>query len=181
MDSKIIIINGPAGVGKTTVSRKLAKLGKNSACIHGDDFKGYIVSRNMDTVETGLGYKNGATVASNFIHGGYDLVIFEYVFEEAAYLPKFINHLGADSPVYFFTLWASLDTVVCREANREGRKSLGSRVLECYSTMNAGLDRLGVVIDTTDKSPDEVVACIWDRIQSGDGIVANGIGAKIQI
>ena len=83
------MINGPAGVGKTTISRKLATFGENSACIHGDDFKGYIINRNMEAVETGLGYKNGATVASNFVNGGYDLVIFDYVFEDASHLPTF--------------------------------------------------------------------------------------------
>jgi thymidylate kinase len=174
MHSKIIIINGPAGVGKTTVSKKLARLGKNSACIHGDDFKGYVINRNLDTVETGLGYKNGATVANNFIHGGYDLVLFEYVFENASLLPKFMDHLKVDCPVHLYTLWASQNTVIEREAHRKGRQRLGKRVLDCYSMMSTELGKLGCVVDTTDKSPDEVVISLWHKIQQGEGLFQKG-------
>ena len=173
MNSKIVIINGPAGVGKTTISKKLAEFGENSACIHGDDFKGYIINRKMDSVESGLGYKNGAAVTTNFVNGGYDLVIFEYVFEDAAYLPKFIDNLSVECPVYLFTLWTDQNTVVDRERKREGRERLGSRVLECYSTMNSGLDKLGLIIDTTDKLPDDIAYSIWNKIKGGEGAIAN--------
>ena len=171
MNPKLIIINGPAGVGKTTVARKLANFGENSACIHGDDFKGYIIKRNLNAVATGLGYKNGATVSSNFINGGYDLVIFEYVFENDVHLPKYLNNLDADCPVFLVTLWADQNTVVKREAQRQERERLGARVLECYSAMQTALDKLGLVIDTTNKSPDEVAEEVWNSIQRGEGIV----------
>jgi chloramphenicol 3-O-phosphotransferase len=171
MNSKIVIINGPAGVGKTTVARKLALLGENSACIHGDDFKHYIVNRNLNTVATGLGYKNGATVANNFINGGYELVLFEYVFEDESHLPKFIDHLKVDCPVYLITLWANQGVVVDREANRSGRERLGKRVLECYAAMQQALGKLGLVIDTSAMSPDEVVMDIWRKLQKDEGSI----------
>ena len=173
MNSKIVIINGPAGVGKTTISRKLAEFGENSACIHGDDFKGYIINRNIDTVESGLGYKNGATVAANFVNGGYDLVIFDYVFEEAAYLQKFIDNINVECMVYLFTLWTDENTVVHREIKRSGRERLGPRVLECYSTMKTALDQLGLIVDTTHKLPNDIANGIWNKIKSGEGIIAN--------
>ena len=33
----VVILNGPAGVGKTTVGRARAALVPNGACIHGDE------------------------------------------------------------------------------------------------------------------------------------------------
>ncbi|MBA3029091.1 MAG: hypothetical protein FP816_09825 [Desulfobacteraceae bacterium] len=176
MSSKIVIINGPAGVGKTTIARKLALLGENSACIHGDDFKHHIVNRNLNTVATGLGYKNGATVANNFVNGGYDLVLFEYVFEDESHLPKFIHHLNVDCPVYLITLWANQEIVLDREANRAGRERLGTRVLECYAAMEQALGKLGLVIDTSDRSPDEVVKDIWEKLEKDEGLIVSKPG-----
>ena len=73
---RVVIVNGPAGVGKTTTARSLAALARSAACVHGDDLRGFIVRRDAP-VATGLGYRNGATVAGNFIAGGYDLVVLD--------------------------------------------------------------------------------------------------------
>jgi cytidylate kinase len=169
---KIIIVNGPAGVGKTTISRKLAVFGDNSACIHGDDFRGYIVNRQVENVATGLGYKNGATVASNFIQAGYDLVVYEYVFEDETHIPKFMNHIAVESLVYFITLWADQESVIDREKNRSGRARLGDRVAECYQTMQKALGSIGWIVNTSNKTPDEVVKKIWGGIQNNKGRIA---------
>jgi hypothetical protein len=36
MSQRVVIVNGPAGVGKTTVGRLLAARAANGVCIHGD-------------------------------------------------------------------------------------------------------------------------------------------------
>ena len=60
MTARLILLNGPAGVGKTTVGRLLAGLVPNGACIHGDSLKDFVVSRVEGAVGGGLGYVNGA-------------------------------------------------------------------------------------------------------------------------
>ena len=67
MQPRIVILNGPAGVAKTTVGPLLAEYGPSAACIHGDDFRWYVVKRDQSRVQTGLGYKNGPTVASDLV------------------------------------------------------------------------------------------------------------------
>jgi chloramphenicol 3-O-phosphotransferase len=171
MEPRIIIINGPAGVGKTTVSRILAKNGNNSACIHGDDFSGYIVNRDLKKVATGLGYKNGATVTNNFIHGGYDLVVYDYIFEDQTHIPKFIRSLTVDCDVHFFTLWAPKEIIIDREAKRLGRDRLGIRVRECYNIMEKSLEQLGFIINTSDNYPEEIADIIWANVLTKRGIV----------
>ena len=90
-DQQIVILNGPAGVGKTTIGRELAATIQNGVCIHGDDLRNFIVSHQSDSVESGLGYKNAATVALNFITGGYELVVVDYVFEHPRHVERFMN------------------------------------------------------------------------------------------
>jgi 2-phosphoglycerate kinase len=51
-ESIVVLLNGPAGAGKTTVGRKLAAGARNGVCVHGDDLKGFVVSRDLATVET---------------------------------------------------------------------------------------------------------------------------------
>mgnify|MGYP002861182166 CR=1 FL=1 len=41
--SKLYIITGPAGVGKSTISRRLAKQRTRSALIEGDEIYGQVV------------------------------------------------------------------------------------------------------------------------------------------
>jgi chloramphenicol 3-O-phosphotransferase len=173
MKSRIVIINGPAGVGKTTVSRILATYGNSSACIHGDDFPKYIVNRDLNKVATGLGYKNGATIANNFINGGYDLVVYDYIFEDQTHIPKFIGNIAVDSDLHFFTLWTSKEIIIDREAKRLGRERLGVRVRECYNIMEKSLENLGSIIDTSNKTPEEIAETIWACVLEETSTVAN--------
>ena len=164
-----MILNGPAGIGKTTTARALATVAENGAAIHGDDLRDFIVTRRDGSVRQGLGYRNGASVAANFIEGGYDLVVFEYVFETASGLEDFRDAYDASAPVHVFTLWAPLDVVIAREDGRPGRRPLGSRVETCYRTMESNLDTLGSLVHTVGQPVDGVVAELVERCTRGEG------------
>jgi hypothetical protein len=167
----VIVLNGPAGVGKTTTARALAATADNGACIHGDQLRDFVVARKAGTVQQGLGYRNGATVAANFIAGGYELVVFEYVFEKPGAIDHFTSAYCSQAPVFFFTLWASLTAVCDREHGRPGRDPLGQRVMACWREIDRHLDRLGHVIDTEGRSVEEVVAEIARCCRDGRGML----------
>jgi hypothetical protein len=172
--SRVVIVNGPAGVGKTTTARVLAAMARSGACVHGDDLKGFIVRRDAP-VATGLGYRNGATVAGNFVEGGYDLVVFDYVFEDPAGVGVFLDAYTASAPVHLFTLWADLPTVLAREAQRhDTRRPLGDRVRACHAAMERHLDALGEVLDTSDRDVRAVAADICLRACAGSGLIHPG-------
>lgn len=158
--SRIVLLNGPAGVGKTTVGRELAGLVANGACVHGDQLAGFIVRRVEGAVTSGLGYTNGAILAANFVAAGYELVVFEYVFEHRLAVDRCLNALGTTIPVHLFTLWAPLATVVARERGRSDREPLGERVETCHRAIGAALPELGYRIDNVDASPCEVARAI---------------------
>jgi chloramphenicol 3-O-phosphotransferase len=171
MSGRVVLINGPAGVGKTTIGRTLASLAQNGIHIEGDLLRGFIVSQIEGAVEGGLGYKNGATLASNFIEAGYELVVFEYVFEKPGHVSRFLSFFHLEVPVHLFTLWAPFEVVAERERTRPNRKRLESRVVECYRTIERNLDRLGYCIDNTQGTPRQVAEIIYQMCGKNAGLV----------
>lgn len=85
---RIPLLNGPAGVGKTTVGQRLAGAVPNGVCIHGDDLKNFVVSRQDGTVASGLSYVGGAALAEVYLGAGFDLVVFEFVFEKPEHVTR---------------------------------------------------------------------------------------------
>ncbi|HWI94898.1 MAG TPA: hypothetical protein VNS60_02395 [Solirubrobacterales bacterium] len=172
--SRVVILNGPAGVGKSTTARALADTVANGACIHGDDLRDFIVARQDGAVSTGLGYRNGASLAQNFVNAGYELVVFEYVFETARGIEEFRQAYQSSVPAHFFTLWAPLEVVLKREASwtrRQQRQPLGERVEACYRRMQANLGALGPVVPTGESQVSEVVADLLCRCDRREGML----------
>jgi hypothetical protein len=161
---RVVVLNGPAGVGKTTVGRLLAGRAANGVCIHGDSLADFIVGRRDGDVRLGLGYEGGGLLASNYLDAGYELVVFEYCFERPEYIERFLAAYTGSAPVSVVTLWVPLDVVSLLEENRGGRRRLGTRVRECYETMRANLADLGVVVEA-DGDPADVAATV-DRLVS---------------
>ena len=99
---RVVILNGPPGVGKTTIGRLLAARAANGACIGGDALAGFIVTRVAGSVDQGPGYVNGATIAANYLRAGYDLVVFEYSFEHPRHVHRFLEAYDEAAPVSLF-------------------------------------------------------------------------------
>jgi NAD(P)-dependent dehydrogenase (short-subunit alcohol dehydrogenase family) len=146
-NQRVVILNGPSGIGKTTIGRLLAGRARNGVCIHGDALAGFIVTREPETVERGLGYVNGATIAANHVRAGYDLVVFEYVFEETGHVQRFLDAYDARAPVHLFTLWAELAVVQARARGADRRRRSSERVTACYEAIEANLGSLGIAVD----------------------------------
>jgi hypothetical protein len=119
------------------------------------------VTREVDTVRTGMGYENGAILAARYARAGCDLVVFEYCFEEPAHVRRFLDAYDGPAPVSVFTLWALLAAVQAREASRAGRDPLGGRVAACHRTMERHLAGLGEVVPAD--APAAGIAELLDR------------------
>lgn len=172
-ERRIVLLNGPAGVGKTTVARRLAAGARNGACIHGDELKRFVVTREPDTVGQGLSYLGAAALTDVFLDAGYDLVLFEFVFERRLHAERFLGALRSDVAVDLLTLWASLQTVTARARTRTDRRPAGDSVEQCWRAMAANLSELGAVIDARG-SVEEVVAGAQSRIAAGTARLSLG-------
>lgn|GEM_PF-3136343 len=169
---RVVLLNGPAGVGKTTTGRQLAATARNGVCVHGDDLKRFVVSRNPETVQGGLSYVGGAALADVFLDAGYDLVVFEFVFARRRHVERFLRALRSPVPVHLLTLWAPLAAVAAREAARPDRERLGARVGECWHELAAHLDELGVRIDAA-RPVSEVVDAARAALEDGRALLTD--------
>jgi chloramphenicol 3-O-phosphotransferase len=163
---RVVLLNGPAGVGKTTLGRRLAATARNGVCIHGDDLKRFVVAREAGTVEQGLSYVGGAALADVFLDAGYDLVVVEFIFARREHVERFRRALRSDVAVDLVTLWAPLATVAEREVARPNRDRLDGRLAECWHELAAHLGELGAVIDARG-SVEQVLAVATRRIEDG--------------
>lgn len=158
----VVVLNGPAGVGKTTTGRRLAAAVPNGVCIRGDALRSFVVTREPAR-PSGLAYAGSATLAGLYLRAGYQRVVVEFVFEGPEHLDRFTRALPAGVGTTVFTLWAPLEVVTAREAARPDRERLGGRVAECWQTMAGRLDQLGQRIDA-DRPLSTVVADIERRL-----------------
>jgi|SRR4051794_16904612 chloramphenicol 3-O-phosphotransferase len=167
----VVLVNGPAGVGKTTVGRRLAATARNGICIHGDDLKAFIVARDPRAVGRGLSYPGGAALADVFLDAGYELVVFDVVFPSGRQVARFHEALRTVAPVHLLTLWAPLTTVTAREAARPHREPLGSLVTQSWRELFANLADLGAVVDAG-RPVDDVVAEARRAVDASTGALA---------
>lgn len=165
MNRSILVLNGPAGVGKTTVSRCLTSALSGTVLIPGDTLRTFAPDNGREFLGPGSTYRAAASLAGAYLQMGALRVIFEYVFETPAQLGRFLRHAPAGVPTHVFTLWAPLDVVVAREEERADRGPLGARVLACYASMQQHLGALGTVMDTAGKTPEEVATLIRKAIE----------------
>ena len=79
---KLYIITGPAGVGKSTVSRKIAESKKKSVLIEGDDIYHQVIGGYVQAWKEGnhldVFWKICISIIRTYLENGYD-VIFNYI------------------------------------------------------------------------------------------------------
>lgn len=80
--ANLYIITGPAGVGKSTVSRKIASLSKKSVLIEGDDIYHHVISSYTPAWKEGnhleVFWKVCFETIKIYLNYGYD-VVFNYI------------------------------------------------------------------------------------------------------
>jgi predicted kinase len=166
MDARqVVLLNGPAAVGKSTVGRGLAQTARNGVCIPGDDLRRMVVTSEPGTVRQSLTYVAGAALADAFLAAGYELVVFEFGFPRPADAERFRRALRAPVEVALVTLWAPLAVTLARDRSRPPQGRLGdAAVTASWAELDAHLAQLGSVVDA-----DAPVAHVVDAVLAALG------------
>ncbi|MTI44072.1 AAA domain-containing protein [Roseibium hamelinense] len=145
----VLVINGPSGVGKSTVTHRLSIRLGNSVHISGDIVRSFTPENASAFLGHGSTYQAAGRLATTYLELGAKFVLFDYVFQNKRQTDLLVSTLPANADVNFFTLWAPWEAVRAREVKR-GRNVLPEQVAaERYRQIENALPVLGTCIDNT--------------------------------
>lgn len=128
--NKLYLITGPAGVGKSTISKALAERLNKSVLIEGDDLYHMVISSYVPAWKLGnhleLFWKNVISLIKNSLEKGYD-VVFNYIINKDDYLilkKEFENY-----QVIFKVLIVDEEELLRRDKLRDKENRMNERCL----------------------------------------------------
>lgn len=153
----LLVLNGPAGVGKSTLAARLAAARSASAHVRGDDLKRVTV-RAPGSATAGITYRTGGRVCRELLESGYRFVVFDFVFNRAEALELF--WASVDTGLAYrgsvITLWAEPATLADRRRGREEPAEYRALMDASHDTLVRRLGDFGTVVQTDDLTPTQV-------------------------
>jgi GrpB-like predicted nucleotidyltransferase (UPF0157 family)/predicted kinase len=169
----IVIINGPCGIGKTSVAWELVSRFERAVMLDGDYIGAVHPFEIYDEARVAYLYQTiHHLVAYHIAQGGYHDFVINYVFERPESLADLRRLLsGLDSTTHAYRLIASDDAIEARIRQREQESDAVlrwhlKRYKELVAIQEAAAKRgdVGFAIDTTDRTAVEVADAIWEDI-----------------
>lgn len=163
MKGKIIILSGPAGVGKSTTASTLARNFNKSAYISGDIISQFPISGYEKPWESksakDLVLKNILDLSKNFLTQGYNVISDWVIFwDDAKKISKPILDLGYE--VHYAVLWSDEITNFKRDKLREIECQMGERVKVLRNEFKTSNIPNQYFLDNTNLDLDQVVLTI---------------------
>jgi chloramphenicol 3-O-phosphotransferase len=166
MQFGIIILNGPPAAGKSTVALELRRRYPESAHISGDALRLFTPVDASAILGPGSTYRAAAILSNFYLQAGASVVIFDYVFEGPIQVDYFSSVIDPNTPCRLVTLWAPLLTLQIRDAARTEATRQGARVVQSVEAMQPHLGDLGCVIDTSNKSVQDIAQHVQQHLPS---------------
>jgi len=155
----ICLVTGPAGVGKSTITKELAKKFTNSARIDVDYVRqmidnGYL-KPFLDNKKTRdqllLSRKNACSLAKNFVQSGFNVFIDDVISQESN-LNYYLESLR-DYKVLVFLLFCDKNVLSERDSARPEEQVMGKRALELHDHFSKRLnEKRWFIIDSSKSS-----------------------------
>lgn len=162
---KLIIINGPMGVGKTTVSKNLFNSLKPSVLLDGDwcwNMNPFLVNdENKKMVMNNIKY-----LLKNYLNNSnFEYIIFCWVIPEEEILNDILSDLPNNFELHKFTLTCDPDSLKYRLLNDINRQISQKTITDSLSYIPKYNLMDTTKIDSTDKSINQIVELLISKIQ----------------
>lgn len=159
--SNLYIITGPAGVGKSTVSKKLAMTSKKSVLIEGDDIYHQVVGGYVPAWKEKNHLQTFWKVCTNmiitYLNDGFD-VVFNYIVTPENL--ELIKTKFNDYNIKFVVLLVDEATLLLRDKARPEDCQMKERCITLLNNFKNRNYNPQNVLDTTNLSVDEITSII---------------------
>ena len=159
--SNLYIITGPAGVGKSTISKKIAESKKKSALIEGDDIYHQVVGGYVQAWKEGNHLETFWEVCINtiktYLENGYD-VVFNYIVTPTPL--EIMKTEFEDYSIKFVVLLVDENTLLSRDKERPKDCQMKERcitLLQGFKNTNYNKQN---ILDTANLSVDDTINII---------------------
>ena len=126
----LYLITGPAGVGKSTISKEIAKSSNKSVLLEGDEFYHHVVSSYVPAWKEGnhldIFWKEVENSIKLYLDNGYD-VVFNYIIGDTKY--KELKSIFKDYETKFVVLLTDEKTIIERDNLRDEEDRMKERCL----------------------------------------------------
>ena len=154
--NKIYLLTGPAGVGKSTISKLIATNLEKSVLIEGDEIYHLVVGGYVSPWKNGnhlsLFWQNCKSIIANSIRSGYD-VVFNYILDKKQVLD--IKQTFSNCQIKFVCLMVDEKTIVERDKLRPSDCQMGERSLILLKSMKQKNFNKNNILDTTNLTENE--------------------------
>ena len=162
----LYIITGPAGVGKSTISKELAKSYNKSALIEGDDIYHQVIGGFVQAWKEGNHLKTFWKVCVNiiktYLEDGFD-VVFNYIITPENL--ELIKTAFKDYNVKFVVLITDEATLLARDKERPIDCQMGQRCLTLLNSFKNKNYNSKNILDTSNLSISKTVDIIKNDIK----------------
>ena len=159
--SKLYIITGPAGVGKSTISRKIAESKKKSVLIEGDDIYHQVIGGYVQAWKEGnhldVFWKVCINTIRTYLEDGYD-VIFNYIVTPISL--KQMQGKFKDYDVKFIVLLVDEKTLLLRDKERPEDCQMTERCITLLNNFKNYNYNEQYILDTSNFTVNEAVDII---------------------
>ena len=169
--AKLYVITGPAGVGKSTISRKIAEASPKSALIEGDDLYAQIIGGYVNPWEEGnyldTFWKLSLSSIKVYLEDGFD-VVFNYIIS-----PDQLDMIIKEFEGYeikFTVLLVDEETILARDKRRPEEFQMKERCIVLLNEFKAHNYPEEYILDTSHITVDETV----DSVLKEDRFIING-------
>lgn len=157
----LYIITGPAGVGKSTISKKIAESSPKSALIEGDEIYHQVIGGYNQAWKKGnhlsTFLKICLTTIQIYLEDGFD-VIFNYVIAPETF--ELIQTRFSKYPIKFAVLMTDEKTLLKRDQQRPKDSQMKERCITLLNHFKKLNFDPKAIINTTNLPPDEIVNLI---------------------